>query len=339
MEGKPREFRRLPFKRLADDLRELATMGATSVTFADEDFMGGNIDHLESFVAFLGEVQATLSPRMSFDASCTIHSIADHRDDTAAANRKLALLRQLREVGLRQVFLGIESGSPIQLRRYAKGHKTEECLAASKIVLEVGCHLELGFIMFDPLCSLAEVVENVDFLLDNKLSEYVSGPTSELRLQLGSRYLSILERHERELGRNLYDRSIDPNTLEHRTVYADSEVDALIKVVRQENTFSHSFVYRLKGLTRFGDGRLLGSRSPLVRKALGEYRVGMLRALREAAGGKPDSYKMLAREALDVLATRFLALTSAVNTEGQVLSEARSGADSLLRLRSAGRDT
>jgi hypothetical protein len=290
--------------RLSEDLRRLSALGVPAVTFADEDFLGGSLDDVETFAEGLAEI-ATRVDIPPFDVSATIRSIHDAHDDPTSRRRKEENLQLLRDAGLRKIFLGIESGSPSQLRRYCKGHTVDECIAASKVVIGAGLRLELGFIMFDPLCTLAEIVENVRFLLDNDLAQYASGPTSELRLQVRSRYLPILERVEKELGRQLYDRNVEPNTLSFEYEYASDPVARLVATVREENNRSHDLIYRLKGLTRFGDGSLLGDSTAEVRGVLGDYRRANLEALALSADGDISDYQRLAGGALLVAARRF----------------------------------
>jgi hypothetical protein len=194
----------------------------------------------------------------------------------------------------------------VRLRRYCKGHTAEECAAAARAVLEAGGRLEIGFVMFDPLCTLAELADNTGFLLENDLARYTSGPTSELRLQVGSRYLAILERAERESSRRLYLRQLDPNTLSFPYEYRDPAVARLAEVVRQDNERSHPLIYRLKGLTRFGSGAIVEDATKDVRRALGDYRTATIAALASSIQRGADAYAPMAREALARLALDFV---------------------------------
>jgi hypothetical protein len=143
--------------------------------------------------------------------------------------------------------------------------------------------LELGFIMFDPLCTPGEIAENATFLLGNELAAYVSGPTSELRLQVGSRYINALTRAERQLGRQLFKRDVDPNTLSHEYQYANEESGNLAAEVRNWDRIVHPFVYATKGLTRHGKGVLQAVEHVSLKNLLGKYREDCLHALRTAA--------------------------------------------------------
>ena len=307
IDGKPREFRRFGKERLVDDLKRLSDLGVTAVTFADEDFLGGKLDEIEKFIDALEHaVQAIAPGPLAFDASVTIGSIYDNGDTKSERSRREAVLRRLVSMGMRKVFLGIESGSASQLRRYTKGHTPDECAAASRAVLTAGATLELGFIMFDPLCSRSEIIENVRFLLDNDLAQYASSPTSELRMQVGSQYLQILHKVEAERGIELYDRELDPNTLSYRYRFADADVAELAQSVRRDNARRQALVYRLKGLTRFGDGKILGVSTNEVRGLLGQYRTQTLEALAQAALAPNVSYEVKAKKALRDLATGIL---------------------------------
>jgi len=284
LKGTAREYRRLPFDRLRTDIRNLRALGADQLTFADEDFLGGDPNSMSELVEIMAHLRAEIPERpLSFDVSATTRSIVDESDDLTEASHKIARLRKLKDAGLNKVFLGVESGSPTQLKRYAKGHTPTEIVAACNAVLQAGIKLELGFIMFDPLCTPGEIVENTTFLLDNGLAVYVSGPTNELRLQVGSRYVNVLTRAERQLGQQLFKREVDPNTLSHEYQYANSESGALASEVRDWDRVVHPFVYATKGLTRHGTGVLQSGEHHGLKSLLGRYREDCLRALRAGA--------------------------------------------------------
>jgi hypothetical protein len=284
------EYRRFPKGRLLADLSRLQDYGIHAVTFADEDFLGGSIEDAEQLVMDLEEgFDADI--RISFDVSMTVHSIVSERMDESESYRRRDLLRRLQRIGLRKVFFGIESGSPSQLRRYAKGHTLHECAEASRLVRDSGLDLELGFIMFDPLCSLSEIEENLAFLLKNGLVEFTSFLGSELRLQVGARYLTVLERAERESGRSLYERKLDPDTLSFAYTYLDERVAILVNKASEWNRLLRPMHYPLKNLSRYGSRGILGEAREDVQGALRDIRNVYARRLLEAAttiGINPD---------------------------------------------------
>lgn len=309
IEGRSREYRRLPVARLISDIDRLQADGVENFTFADEDFLGGTPAGVEEFVdSWRHAMTRRRSYSMRFDISATIRSIYDSRDDETRAAAKTRILQSLRNMGLNKIFLGIESGSPSQLRRYHKGHTSHEASEASKRVLRSGLALELGFIMFDPLCSLTEIVENVDFLLDSDLARYVSGPTSELRLQTESRYLEELRQKEGKIGRSLVVGDFDPDTLAYEYQYLDPYVGELVARVRVANERFHTFTYGVKGLTRFASGAILGEQADAAKALLGSYRTDSLHVLRQAALEDVASYTRLTAQLTKRFAHAFTAL-------------------------------
>lgn len=283
IDGKPREYRRFPAGRLAIDLRRLHDLGIPSVVFADEDFLGADLVSVESY---LDELERCVSPEEAptFEFSTTIHSVYRHDDDRTGNLVRARLLARLRRLGLRKVFLGIESGSNSQLRRYAKGHRADECAAAIYRVREAGLRLEVGFIMFDPLCSIDEVGENVAFIRRTGITSDISSVTNELRLQQGSRYLHLLDRHEREQGHVLYDREVDKDTLSHSYRYASEDVDRLVGGIRPATKALQSISYPVKNLSRHGEGSTAGD----LRDVLARWKETTLTAIQSGVEAAVD---------------------------------------------------
>lgn len=74
------------------------------------------------------------------------------------------LLANLAGLGATSVFLGIESGCDSVLERIGKRITTEQIRRGVRAVRESGMELNLGFIMFEPDATLAELEENYAFL-------------------------------------------------------------------------------------------------------------------------------------------------------------------------------
>ena len=74
------------------------------------------------------------------------------------------LMASLAELGATSVFLGIESGCDSVLQRVGKRITTGQIRSAVRAVRESGMKLNLGFIMFEPDSTLAELEENYTFL-------------------------------------------------------------------------------------------------------------------------------------------------------------------------------
>lgn len=74
------------------------------------------------------------------------------------------LLATLAENGASSVFLGIESGCDAVLKRVGKRITKQQVIRAVRTVQECGIQLTIGFIMFEPDTTLAELAENYTFL-------------------------------------------------------------------------------------------------------------------------------------------------------------------------------
>lgn len=81
------------------------------------------------------------------------------------------LLAELADLGATSVFLGIESGCDSVLQRIGKRITTEQIRRGVRGVRENGMELNLGFIMFEPDSTLAELEENYIFLEELGLLE------------------------------------------------------------------------------------------------------------------------------------------------------------------------
>ncbi|MBI4007930.1 MAG: B12-binding domain-containing radical SAM protein, partial [Planctomycetes bacterium] len=71
--------------------------------------------------------------------------------------------------GLKQVFLGIESGSQTSLNRFKKGVSVEVNKRAIQTIRRFGIELSLGFIMFEPYSTIADIRANFEFLKEMNL--------------------------------------------------------------------------------------------------------------------------------------------------------------------------
>jgi hypothetical protein len=74
------------------------------------------------------------------------------------------LMTALARHGATSVFLGIESGCNSVLKRIGKRITTDQIRQAVRIIMGSGMQLNLGFIMFEPDSTLAELEENYLFL-------------------------------------------------------------------------------------------------------------------------------------------------------------------------------
>ena len=82
----------------------------------------------------------------------------------APASVSARTISQLFKVGLRSVLVGIESGSPAQLRRLGKATTPSINRRVLEVLRDFDLVITAGWIMFDPDCTLDDLRMNVDFL-------------------------------------------------------------------------------------------------------------------------------------------------------------------------------
>lgn len=81
-------------------------------------------------------------------------------------NRSLGALAR---AGLRDVFLGVESGSNGSLKRMRKGTTVEQGVNAIRMLRDHGIEPHIGFIMFESDSTLQDIRDNFNFLYSNRL--------------------------------------------------------------------------------------------------------------------------------------------------------------------------
>ena len=84
--------------------------------------------------------------------------------ETRVDSINAGLIATLADYGATSIFLGIESGCDSVLNRIGKRTNTDQIRSGVQIIRESGIKLNLGFIMFEPDSTLAELEENYTFL-------------------------------------------------------------------------------------------------------------------------------------------------------------------------------
>jgi radical SAM superfamily enzyme YgiQ (UPF0313 family) len=202
-------WRSFPLSKILFDIRNYALQGVRNFDIKDSEFFGPmryteefnqNILRVEEFAKGLIAINEELRtaedvPNKTISVthvSARVDTIYSSDPEEAEKNkkRKNAYIL-LKSAGLRRVYLGIESGSPSQLRRYCKGVTVEENKRAIEILRELGLEIEVGFIFFDYLASLAELQQNIDFIEQTGIHETDSRILGSLRIQKGSPYVEM----------------------------------------------------------------------------------------------------------------------------------------------------
>lgn len=79
------------------------------------------------------------------------------------------LLKLLKKAGLKDVLLGIESGSQKTLNRWKKGTTVTKNKDMIRLLKNLGFNIEPSMIMIDPLTTEEEFIETIDFIIETEI--------------------------------------------------------------------------------------------------------------------------------------------------------------------------
>lgn len=237
--------RKRELKDVIHDMVHLAQNGAININIIDEDILGNNSEEILSFANQIISLKKkkVISSSMTFFGSIRADSLYSPRKTEQNIKIKKAVNR-LKEAGLVFVFIGIESGSVSQLRRYAKPTTVEINTKALKILKELNIPSEAGFIMFDPLVTIDEILDNVNFLKTTGLLETLSYPFHQLRIQRETKIKTTLEE------RSLLDGDYNPDWLTYGYKYLHADVAGIIYTIKKWEPSSFNVLLTIKNISR-----------------------------------------------------------------------------------------
>lgn len=131
-------------------------LGERYFYFADANFFGPGRKGRER-ACELARLLTEKGIKIRFGIECRVNDVEDKT------------IRMLVKAGLRDVFLGIESGSQGSLNRFRKYTTVEENKRAINILRRHGIEPNYGFIMFEPDSTLADIRANFEFLKEMKM--------------------------------------------------------------------------------------------------------------------------------------------------------------------------
>ncbi len=137
---------------VVDEIEALhADFGVSYVYINDDNFLGYGAASSRRVRIIAEEILRRRLP-IQFASECRVDGLDPD------------LLDLLKQAGMRQVLMGVESGSPSVLKRWRKGATVEQNIESVGIVRRAGLALEPGFILFDAHTTQAELRENLAFI-------------------------------------------------------------------------------------------------------------------------------------------------------------------------------
>jgi len=234
-----------PDEQVVDDFRQLAKIGVTQVTFADEEFFGFGLDGVRRAAVLAARIKAA-DTGVAFRINTRVDSIAKYGESSEASTIRIETLQLLKDAGMVAMSMGLESGCPKQLIRYRKGFVLDDFLIATQRLNRLDMPWEIGWIPIDPLASLDDVMENLCFLKRHQLVRHVSSVFKELRLLRGTPYAKLA------MNKGMVGQ-LNVSRQEYATQYIDQRVLRLCEAMRPWKEAIYRLEYTLRIATQYED--------------------------------------------------------------------------------------
>jgi len=236
---------------IIEELKQLQALGIKRITFTTEDFFGNGTEGIKK-AKDLAQAIIDNGITISLYADIRADSIYNKRDTDQKRDLRIKTLKLLKRAGLETVFMGLETGSPTQLKRYKKGSDVETAEGAIAVCRELGLNMAIGFIMIDPLVSKQEILESVDFIRRNKILPNLSSPLNRLRVYPFAGYRDVIRKEEQALGRKLASDEFDIHSLAFTTLdYKYPEVKVISNLIDSYARSEYDFYNSIKWFVRF----------------------------------------------------------------------------------------
>ena len=206
-------WRRRNISKVIKDVIKIKENGDHFFTFTDEDFIGNDITGANTIANSIKDIK-----NMHFTCSLRADSIINKLDTKKTRWQRNSLLRNLFNAGLFQVFVGIESLSSHQLKRYNKNLLFENIINSIFKLNKLNIKYELGFILFDPLLSKNELYENIINLEKTQLWKNIGYLFNRLRPQENTLYLNLV-RNE------INPANFNPDTISYNVNFINKEIE------------------------------------------------------------------------------------------------------------------
>lgn len=257
---------------------------------ADEEFIG-QLPHdleLKRIEEFCNRIKE-LGINVKFDISARVDSIFKPEATIEENIDHLHMWKMLKDIGLQRLFLGVESGSDNQLKRFNKGTTAYQNATAVQLITALGINTRIGYISFDPLmenfddvkeshkfaerkdilyksADLSEISleEIYDEILEGKKSKKlklqnrplyhkVSYPLTSLEILFGTAYAREVRECERKNDVELIT-GIDMNMARYNSRYFNERVGAVSDCSQRWIDYNFPVLYSLKGLYKTSKG-------------------------------------------------------------------------------------
>ena len=222
------------------------------IQFADENFFGGKTpsdkkQRLTDITNFSTCLSADSKfENLSFGVDTRIDTVCNIEDTDELKKLRNKAWAYFISSGLKYVYIGLESVSKTQIKRYGKRFTNQEIMKSVHHLDALDIDYTLGLIIFDPLTTVTEVKENIDFIKDNNLYANVASLLKEIRVQVKSPYYRLMK------VRSSQDESVS-NFLycnQDSIKFIDDTIQNFMPIVREVSQLFRNSGYRHSDLSR-----------------------------------------------------------------------------------------
>ena len=174
-------WRPINIEVILDQLVELSSAELTNVYFCDEDFIGNDKERFGKLVDGIREKMddGEISRSMKFFISV--------KPPDLGVQKNVEIIRRFIGCGLKELFVGLESGCESQLKRYSKCTSVKINSLAVDRLRDLSANsdlsIDVGFIFFDYYMTPEDIEDNIRFIEDNVLYMFASSLIKPVRIQ------------------------------------------------------------------------------------------------------------------------------------------------------------
>lgn len=143
-------------ERIVEEIKSLIRRNPDNrrIRFVDPNFLGtSSAQHQQRAIRIADLIKSNLPEVELYAETRAVDVLGNH-----------ATLVALREAGLKELYIGVESGSQRVLKYMHKGVSLDQIRRALSILQEVGINYQYGFMMITPWTEEQDVRDNISFL-------------------------------------------------------------------------------------------------------------------------------------------------------------------------------
>lgn len=255
-DGESRKWHPRNINNVIQDYMALVSKGVKHIKFSDEEFLSNSPERIIELANAIHGINKKIYTEkgihITFDFSARVDDIVrlnKYNYKNSNGNQNLNCLNALKEAGLLQIYLGLESGNDAQLKRMKKGVNVSDNYEAIKILKQLHIRIAGGWIMFDPFMkNPKELLHNSKFLKQAGLiphsvtDDFVTNTTGQMRVLVGSPLVGMLD----EVG---LLRKLNDNLIEYDFDYIDPVIYDIVKKIEEWETIKDKkLMYRAKSI-------------------------------------------------------------------------------------------